>query len=580
MSFCARASRARRSSRAMGTTPVTAQDGPGGNAVGRDLALVRPSAARGTRAPTAQRECELEQAAARERHGNGPPRSRLCYPREPHGCGRPPSGACVAAALLLVCHPGPRAARRRLGGARPLPLPDDRGPTGHGHLSPGPRAHGAPGGDHGRPDPRRARGALRQPVGRVQIVIARHRRRPERLRHARALSPREHPCGGARRQPTTSATSRAGSASCSPTSSPTSCTSSRRGALPGFGRHVLGRAPYLFPNVFTPTWMIEGLAMYEETEKTAFGRGRNPDSRMVLRMAALEEAFPSEDQAVYAPRRVARRPGQLPLRRGLRALPRRRGGPRHRCPTPAEGQSPPGHSLPRRLDVVQGDGVDLPLALEGVDPRPPSSRPSRSGGSEAREGSHRLAGPHRAAAFARRAPASAPTGPGSPTRAPTLTRFPQIRLVRPDGSDDRRLADRNGGSGLSWTPDGKTLVYDELEVHRTYYRLRRPPQGGRGDRPGEPTHPRPSRPRSRRVARRDVRGRLRPKMDDRTRALTCGPGRVGSLARPDRSGPQIEWGDPRFSPDGRRSVGVAMDRPEDGSTSCSWTWPPAARPGS
>ena len=58
-----------------------------------------------------------------------------------------------------------------------------------------------------------------------------------------------------------------------------------------FGRHVLGRAPFLFPNSFAMSWMIEGLATYEETEGTAFGRGRNPDSRMVLRSAALEGRF-------------------------------------------------------------------------------------------------------------------------------------------------------------------------------------------------------------------------------------------------------------------------------------------------
>ena len=44
--------------------------------------------------------------------------------------------------------------------------------------------------------------------------------------------------------------------------------------------------------------MIEGLATYEETQGTAFGRGRNPDVRMVLRMAALEDAFLREDAAV------------------------------------------------------------------------------------------------------------------------------------------------------------------------------------------------------------------------------------------------------------------------------------------
>src|SRR5262249_10797050 len=43
---------------------------------------------------------------------------------------------------------------------------------------------------------------------------------------------------------------------------------------------------------------IEGLAVYEETQGTAFGRGRNPDVRMVMRMAALEEDFIGVDQAV------------------------------------------------------------------------------------------------------------------------------------------------------------------------------------------------------------------------------------------------------------------------------------------
>src|SRR5262245_37479555 len=68
-----------------------------------------------------------------------------------------------------------------------------------------------------------------------------------------------------------------------------------RGVL-GFARKLFGRAPYLFPNGFTPPWLIEGLATYEETEGTAFGRGRNPDVRMVRRVAALEGAFPTEDR--------------------------------------------------------------------------------------------------------------------------------------------------------------------------------------------------------------------------------------------------------------------------------------------
>src|SRR6185436_410195 len=63
------------------------------------------------------------------------------------------------------------------------------------------------------------------------------------------------------------------------------------------GRHVFGRAPFLFPNATTPPWLIEGLATYEETDATAFGRGRASDSLMVRRMASLEGVYPGEDRA-------------------------------------------------------------------------------------------------------------------------------------------------------------------------------------------------------------------------------------------------------------------------------------------
>jgi Tol biopolymer transport system component len=47
-----------------------------------------------------------------------------------------------------------------------------------------------------------------------------------------------------------------------------------------------------FPNLFQPVWLIEGLAVYEETELTGGGRNRSPASDMVLRMAVLENNFP------------------------------------------------------------------------------------------------------------------------------------------------------------------------------------------------------------------------------------------------------------------------------------------------
>jgi sugar lactone lactonase YvrE len=52
-----------------------------------------------------------------------------------------------------------------------------------------------------------------------------------------------------------------------------------------------------FPNMFQPVWLIEGLAVYEETELTGGGRNRSPASDMVLRMAVLENNFPAISHA-------------------------------------------------------------------------------------------------------------------------------------------------------------------------------------------------------------------------------------------------------------------------------------------
>ena len=37
--------------------------------------------------------------------------------------------------------------------------------------------------------------------------------------------------------------------------------------------------------------------------------------------------------------------------------------------------------------------------------------------------------------------------------------------MRPDGTGDRRLARRNDGTIVAWTPDGREIVFDESEVH-------------------------------------------------------------------------------------------------------------------
>ncbi len=69
--------------------------------------------------------------------------------------------------------------------------------------------------------------------------------------------------------------------------------------VPDFLQYIFGRI--YFPNLFQPIWMIEGLAVYEETEQTMGGRGRSPGADMVLRMAVLEDRFPRLSQAAVFP---------------------------------------------------------------------------------------------------------------------------------------------------------------------------------------------------------------------------------------------------------------------------------------
>jgi Tol biopolymer transport system component len=237
-----------------------------------------------------------------------------------------------------------------------------------------------------------------------------------------------------------------------------------RGVL-GAGRKVLGRAPYLFPNSFTPGWLLEGLATYEETEGTAFGRGRNPDVRMLLRSAAIGGDFPAEDQAALA---LDRWPGgQSAYLFGeafLRSL--------------AEQLDPDvlrrlAHAQSGRLIPFTDDLTAYQVTGGSFHTRWQEwedwSR-SRFGA-----GARRIAGegltrsrPVTTCGVRQTGPRFSPDGEWIAYTSRTLTRYGSVRLVRRDGTGDRRLAYRNGGTAVSWTPDGGELIYDEIEFHRLF----------------------------------------------------------------------------------------------------------------
>jgi len=233
----------------------------------------------------------------------------------------------------------------------------------------------------------------------------------------------------------------------------------------GFGRKVFGRAPFLFPNTLAMSWMIEGLATYEETELTAFGRGRNPDSQMVIRTAALEGRFPKEDQAIYT---LDSWPGgQVPYVFGeafLRRLTEQSG----EDTIPKMGRQHAGQFPPfldgRTASKVTGTGLHAHWTAWATQATEAAERDAEERQAQGLTPSRPVTG----RGIRQVSPRFSPDGTWVAYTSFTLTRFPQIRLARPDGSEDHRLVLRNGGSGLAWTPDGKSLVYAELQVHATF----------------------------------------------------------------------------------------------------------------
>ena len=59
------------------------------------------------------------------------------------------------------------------------------------------------------------------------------------------------------------------------------------------GQAIFGRNPLLFPNLYEPGWVIEGLAVYYESRLTGVGRLESAEHSMIARAAALSNRVPT-----------------------------------------------------------------------------------------------------------------------------------------------------------------------------------------------------------------------------------------------------------------------------------------------
>jgi hypothetical protein len=58
------------------------------------------------------------------------------------------------------------------------------------------------------------------------------------------------------------------------------------------GQHIFGRSPPTFPNLYAPSWLLEGLAVYEESNLAGAGRVEGSEHRMIARSSTVDDAFP------------------------------------------------------------------------------------------------------------------------------------------------------------------------------------------------------------------------------------------------------------------------------------------------
>jgi Tol biopolymer transport system component len=320
------------------------------------------------------------------------------------------------------------------------------------------------------------------------------------------------------------------------------------GGVYGFFRHVFGRAPLLFPDALQPGWFIEGLAVREETRGTAFGRGRHTLTRMVTDEAARGGQLAKLDQAtlgldLWPLGNAAYLFGQD----FLDFIERKYAEGATRDLAVAHGRSFHPYLDERTFRQVLGTGL-TPLWREFAAQRAAGLRP--------------LAPPQRLTTrgVLQTGPRLSPDGRTLAYTSRALDRLGEIRLMEKDGTGDRRLASRLSGTGLAWSRDGKSVVFDETnqvrkfesrsDLHRADVRTGRRTRLTNGLRASDPDLGTSSDGREtivfvRRFEDRSELSLLRDGEGPRT--LTVSP-------------PGTEWSDPRFSPRGDAIVAARLEK--------------------
>lgn len=225
-----------------------------------------------------------------------------------------------------------------------------------------------------------------------------------------------------------------------------------------------------FPNMLQPVWLTEGLAVYEETELTGGGRNRSPAAEMVLRMATLEDNFPSISHAANFTEKWPA--GEVPYLFGgsFTGFIAEKFGREKLADISIEYS---GRSWPFLVSSTahRAIGADYPeLWAEwrsGLARRFEASRQQVLDDGLSRSRALTPNGLNRGG-YRNLAPAISPDGRQIAYAVHNADQHPSIHLMDLDGSNDRRLLDNTAMSGqsIAWGADGKGIYYTRIEKVR------------------------------------------------------------------------------------------------------------------
>ncbi len=312
-------------------------------------------------------------------------------------------------------------------------------------------------------------------------------------------------------------------------------------------RGVFGRMPVAFPNIFLPTWQIEGLAAYEESVLTGEGRLHAGDFRAIVGEDARAGRLEPLDRVNGG---LVDWPGSLtPYAYGLGFhawLADRFGADRLAALADATARRLP-YTQSRVFRRIFGE----PLGRLWQDYEASVVPAQASPGTEARRLTHQgftAAGPR----FLKPCPGCPPSILYSSITPHELPALYELTL---DGTDPRRLATRYLGSTVG--VGGRTIYFDQQEIRRNIgqysdlYALDRASRRVRAlTREARLLDPDLSPDETTLVAVHDH--------DGRRDLVTLGAngGDAGTLL----TGPNVQFNAPRWSPDGHRIV-VERHRP-------------------